>query len=117
MRFLVSKGDGLLVGFRVVGREPVVSSEGARNFVHVERASPDPSVVPMGKARRAQKVKPSYPGKIAIRHAVEAARSLGIDIGGLEFSPDGIIRLLDRGTLPAQPLDEFAQWEQAGRLA
>lgn len=60
--------------------------------------------------------KPSYPGKVAIRHAVEAARALGLDVAGFEVSPNGTIRVLDRAAIPAEPKDEFEEWLAAGKL-
>jgi hypothetical protein len=45
--------------------------------------------------------KPHYAGKVAIRHAVEAAREAGIAIGGLELGGEGTIRIYDRETAEA----------------
>lgn len=53
----------------------------------------------------------SYPGKVAIRRAVQAARDNGIDVGGVEVSPDGSIRIIDMRAIPRQPVDEFERWE------
>ena len=36
-----------------------------------------------------------YPGKVAIRRAVEAARANGIDVGSVQVSPDGSIRIIE----------------------
>ncbi len=55
-----------------------------------------------------------YPGKVAIRRAVEAARANGIDVGSVEVAPDGSIRIIDVRAIPKQPVDEFERWE--GRL-
>jgi hypothetical protein len=52
-----------------------------------------------------------YPGKVAIRRAVQAARDNGIDVGGVEVSPDGSIRIIDLRAIPRQPVDEFERWE------
>jgi hypothetical protein len=52
-----------------------------------------------------------YPGKVAIRHAVEAARSTGIDVGGIEVHANGSIRIIDLRAVPRQPVDEFEKWE------
>ena len=52
-----------------------------------------------------------YPGKVAIRRAVQAARDNGIDVGGVEVSPDGSIRIIDMRAIPRQPADEFERWE------
>lgn len=60
--------------------------------------------------------KTRYPGKVAIRHVIEAARSLGLDVVGIEVTPDGTIRALDRKAIPAEPMDEFAKWDAAGKL-
>jgi glutathione synthase/RimK-type ligase-like ATP-grasp enzyme len=60
--------------------------------------------------------KPVYPGKVAIRHAVEAAKACGLDVVGIDISPDGTIRILDRSAIPDKPKDEFEEWLQAGKL-
>ncbi|MEC3912170.1 hypothetical protein U5A82_17325 [Sphingobium sp. CR2-8] len=58
-----------------------------------------------------------YPGKVAIRHAKEAAEAMGINPGGLEICPDGTIRIFDRAAIPtAAPKDEFDEWLQSGKL-
>jgi len=63
------------------------------------------------------RAKSVYPGKVAIRHAKEAAEAMGIDPGGLEICPDGTIRIFDRKAIPtAAPKDEFEEWLQAGKL-
>lgn len=56
--------------------------------------------------------KPVYPGKVAIRHAIEAARTLGIDVGGFEISPDGTIRVIDARALPKAPGGETDLFEE-----
>lgn len=58
----------------------------------------------------------AYPGKVAIRHAVEAAKACGLDVAGLEVSPDGRIKILDARTIPAQPVDEFERLEAKGLI-
>jgi hypothetical protein len=55
--------------------------------------------------------KPRYPGKVAIRHAIETARALGLDVAGFEVSPDGTIRILEARTLPQQPMNDFDRLE------
>jgi len=59
---------------------------------------------------------PIYPGKVAIRHAVEAARACGLDVAGLEVSPDGRIRVMDARVMPRQPADEFERLEARGLI-
>lgn len=67
--------------------------------------------------RKQRRPKASYAGKVAIRHAKEAAIAMGIDPGGLEISPDGTIRIFDRAAIPtAAPKDEFEEWLQSGKL-
>lgn len=53
----------------------------------------------------------SYPGKVAIRHAVEAARELGLDIAGYELSPDGTIRVFEARANPPKPQTDFDRFE------
>lgn len=55
----------------------------------------------------ARKPKPSYAGKVAVRHLVEAARAAGVDVGGIEAAPDGTIRILDVRNMPKPPQDLF----------
>lgn len=64
--------------------------------------------------RRARAV---YPGKVAIRHVVEVARDLGLDVAGIEVTPDGTIRAIDARALtkPAED-DLFAQEEAKGHI-
>lgn len=67
--------------------------------------------------KRRARAKADYPGKVAIRHAKEAAIEMGINPGGLEICPDGTIRIFDRASIPtAAPKDEFEEWLQSGRL-
>ena len=60
--------------------------------------------------------KPRYPGKVALRRAVEAARDCGIDVGGVEVLPDGTIRILDARMTAAKPKDLFEELSAQGRL-
>lgn len=60
--------------------------------------------------------KPAYPGKVAIRHAVEAARACGIDVGGVEVAPDGTIRVLRADAMPTKEQSLFDQLDRAGQL-
>lgn len=63
------------------------------------------------QVRRSNLKGPSrYPSKVAIRHLGEAARALGIRIGTIEISPDGLIRVLDCNAAPITEKDEFAEW-------
>ncbi len=57
-----------------------------------------------------------YPGKVAIKRAVEAAKACGIEVGGFEVTPDGVIRIIRQGNEPAAQQDEFSQWLAAGKL-
>lgn len=57
-----------------------------------------------------------YPGKVAIKRAVEAARAAGLDVAGFDILPNGTIKVFDRTIIAAQPKDEFEEWEAAGKL-
>ena len=57
-----------------------------------------------------------YPGKVAIRHAVEAAQACGLDVAGVEVSPNGTIRIMDARAMPKPPADEFERLEAQGLL-
>jgi hypothetical protein len=60
--------------------------------------------------------KPVYPGKVAIRHAIQAARANGIDVAGFEVLPDGTIRIMDARAVPTQPTSLFDQLEASGEI-
>jgi hypothetical protein len=55
----------------------------------------------------------AYPRKVEIERAVSAAKASGMDIAGIEISPDGHIRLIEARAIP-QPQNDFDRWE--GRL-
>lgn len=59
--------------------------------------------------------KPVYPGKVAIRRAVEAARAAGLDPAGVEALPDGTIRIVEARAIP-QKGTLFDELEGAGKL-
>jgi hypothetical protein len=48
----------------------------------------------------------AYPRKADITRAVDAAKACGIDVAGLEVSPDGAIKIVEARAL-ARPQDEF----------
>jgi hypothetical protein len=60
--------------------------------------------------------KPSYPGKVAIRHAIQAAKANGLDVAGIEVAPDGTIRILEARAMPEKQPDLFERLEAEGRL-
>lgn len=60
--------------------------------------------------------KPAYPGKVAIRHAIEAARAGGLDVAGVEVAPDGTIRILEARAMPTEPTSLFDELKAAGKL-
>lgn len=45
----------------------------------------------------------AYPGKVAIRQVVEAARAVGIDVAGIEVTLDGTIRAIEARAIPQTP--------------
>lgn len=52
-----------------------------------------------------------YPTKAQIDRTIAAARGAGIDVVGLEVSPDGTIRIVDSRAMPKQPTNDFDRWE------
>lgn len=52
----------------------------------------------------------AYPRKAEIARFVEAAKASGIDVAGIEISPEGHIRLLEARAIP-QPQNDFDRWE------
>jgi hypothetical protein len=61
------------------------------------------------------KIRRAYPRKVEIVRAIEAGRACGLDVGGYEVSPDGTIRILERGAFKS-PADEFERMEAAGLI-
>lgn len=57
----------------------------------------------------------SYPRKVEITRAIEAAKACGLEVGGVEVSRDGCIKVLGPGPA-SSPQSEFDEWEKAGRL-
>ena len=58
----------------------------------------------------------SYPGKVAIRHVVEAAKACGLDVAGVEVNPDGTIRVVEARAMPSGPESLFDQLERQGKI-
>jgi hypothetical protein len=58
-------------------------------------------------------MKRTYPRKVEITRAVEAAKACGIEVAGIEISPAGTIKILSPGQSVAS---EFDEWDKAGRL-
>lgn len=42
--------------------------------------------------------RPHYAGKVATRRALAFFREAGLEVGGMDWLPDGTIRLVDRDT-------------------
>lgn len=57
----------------------------------------------------------SYPTQRAIAHVVTAAKKLGIDVAGVETSPDGTIRVIDARALPKKA-SLFDELEDQGKI-
>lgn len=49
----------------------------------------------------------TYASKVAIRRAIEAAQEAGIEVGGIEVSPDGRIKVLAKGPTPENAYDRW----------
>lgn len=58
----------------------------------------------------------AYPGKVAIRHVVQAARDLGLDVAGIEVTLDGTIRVIEARAQAPAPQSLFDQLEAAGKI-
>jgi hypothetical protein len=58
----------------------------------------------------------AYPTQRAIAHVVTAAKKLGVDVAGVEVSPDGTIRVVDARVATPPPASLFDKLEQAGKL-
>jgi hypothetical protein len=53
-----------------------------------------------------------YVTKAKVRQYVEAARELGIDVGGFEVTPNGAIRVFSEAAFrkAEEPEDEYEKW-------
>lgn len=69
----------------------------------------------MNAARQSQR-SGAYPGKVAIRHVIEAARACGLDPAGVEVSADGTIRVVEARALPAEKPGLFEELERQGKI-
>lgn len=61
--------------------------------------------------------KSTYPGKVAIRHAIESARDMGLDVSGFTVGRDGVIKIIGKADAEAKPQDEWEQWFNAQKQA
>jgi len=52
-----------------------------------------------------------YPRKAEIARAVEAAKACGLDVSGIEVSPDGTIRIVEARAVPKQPANDFERYQ------
>lgn len=52
-----------------------------------------------------------YATQVAIRRAMNAARQAGLDVAGIEVSPDGTIRVFDVRAAKQDPPDLYEQWK------
>ena len=57
----------------------------------------------------------AYPGKVAIKRVIEAARTCGLDVAGVEVSPDGTIKVVEARAAPSA-VSLFDQLEGAGKI-
>lgn len=64
----------------------------------------------MGEYRRL------YPKKFEITRVVAAARAAGLDVAGIEVSPDGSIKIIEARAMPAKAMTEFERMEAAGLI-
>ena len=58
----------------------------------------------------------AYPTDRAIRHVVRSARKLGVDVAGVEVSPDGTIRVVDARAVKPPPSTLFDELEATGEI-
>lgn len=53
--------------------------------------------------------RPSYAVQKIIERAIKAAKDAGMDVGGVEVSPDGTVRVLTR---ESTKVDAYADWKR-----
>lgn len=64
----------------------------------------------MGEYRRI------YPRKVEITRMIAAAKAAGLDVAGIEVSPDGSIKLIEARAMPSKAMTEFERMEAAGLI-
>lgn len=52
-----------------------------------------------------------YPRKAEIERSVAAAKACGLDVAGIEVSPDGTIRIVEARAVTPPPVSEFDRYE------
>jgi hypothetical protein len=57
----------------------------------------------------------AYPGKVAIRRVVEAARDLDLDVAAFSVAPDGTITVMEARAMP-QPEGLFDRLDAEGKI-
>lgn len=55
--------------------------------------------------------KSPYPSVPNVKRMIAAAKAAGLDVAGIEVSPDGMIRIIEARALPAKGDDLFDQWK------
>jgi len=58
----------------------------------------------------------TYPTRARVTAAVASAAAAGLDVGAIEVSPAGTIRIYDLRACKQPARDEFEQWESQGKL-
>jgi len=56
--------------------------------------------------------KKRYATKAKIKAMVEIARELGLDVGGIEVSPDGTIRVIESRAAPTAPAGAVTDFDR-----
>lgn len=62
------------------------------------------------------RIRRAYPTKAEIARVVEAVKACGIDVGGVEVSATGGIKITEARSMPDQTPDEFTRLEAAGLI-
>lgn len=57
------------------------------------------------------KIKARYPSKAKITGLIQIARAAGIDVAGIEVSPEGVIRVMEARAIPAEKPSLFDRLE------
>lgn len=57
-----------------------------------------------------------YPSSPEIKRLIKAARDAGLDVAGIEASPDGTVRLVEARALPAAPASLFDELVAKGKI-
>ena len=58
----------------------------------------------------------SFPRSADIKRAIAAVEKAGVVVGSVEINPTGGLRIYAASSQPAQPANDFDEWDKRGAL-